>query len=102
MYTIRRSTYDEHPWAAFNLYDAFLRAKRRAEETLSERIPSFMVFGREYMAQTRKLLDGDPFVYGVEANRPMLATVIDFLHEQRLIEEKPRVEDLFAPSVLSL
>ena len=102
MYTIRKSTYDKYPWAAFNLYDAFVRAKRRAEETLNERIPSFMVFGREYMGQTRKMLDGDPFVYGVEANRPMLTTVIDFLHEQHLITEKPRVEDLFATSVLSL
>ena len=102
MYTIRKSTYDRYPWAAFNLYDAFVRAKRRAEATLNERIPSFMVFGREYMAQTRKLLDGDPFVYGVEANRPMIETVIDFLHEQHLIAEKPKVEDLFAPSVLSL
>ena len=102
MYTIRKSTYDQHPWAAFNLYDAFVRAKRRAEETASERIPSQMVFGREYMAQTRKVLDGEPFAYGVEANRPMLTTVIDFLHEQHLITEKPKVEDLFAPSVLSL
>lgn len=102
MYTIRKSTYDKYPWAAFNLYDAFVRAKRRAEATLNERIPSFMVFGREYMAQTRRLLDGDPFVYGVEANRPMIETVIDFLHEQHLIAEKPKVEDLFAPSVLSL
>ena len=102
MYTIRKSTYDKHPWAAFNLYDAFVRAKRRAEETASERIPSTMVFGREYMAQTRKLLDGEPFAYGVEANRPMLTTVIDFLHEQHLITEKPKLEDLFAPSILSL
>ena len=32
----------------------------------------------------------------------MLTTVIDYLYEQQLITEKPKVEDLFAPSVASL
>ena len=102
MYTIRGSTYEKYPWAAFNLYDAFVKSKRRAEETLSERIPSLMIFGRDYMAQTRRIFDGDPYAYGVEANRPMLTTVIDYLFEQGLITKKPRVEALFAPSVVSL
>ena len=102
MYTIRRSTYERHPWAAFNLYDAFLQAKRRAEQTLNDRIPSLMVFGRDYMAQTRRTFDTDPFAYGVEANRPMLQTAIDYLHEQGLIAQKPAVEELFAPSVAML
>ena len=102
MYTIRGSTYEKYPWAAFNLYDAFVKSKRRAEDSLNERIPSLMVFGRDYMAQTRRIFDSDPFTYGVEANRPMLTTVIDYLYEQQLITEKPKVEDLFAPSVASL
>jgi 4,5-dihydroxyphthalate decarboxylase len=102
MFTIRRSTYEKYPWAAFNLYEAFVKSKRRAEETLNSRIPALMVFGRDYMAQTRKTFDSDPFVYGVEENRPMLTTIIDYLSEQKLIDEKPKLEHLFAPSVLSL
>lgn len=102
MFTIRRSTYEKYPWAAFNLYEAFVKSKRRAEATLNSRIPALMVFGRDYMAQTRKTFDSDPFVYGVEQNRPMLTTIIDYLSEQKLINEKPKLEDLFAPSVLSL
>ena len=102
MFTIRRSTYDQYPWAAFNLYQAFLASKQRAEQTLNSRIPSLMIFGREYMAQTRRIFDADPFAYGVEANRPMLQTVIDYLHEQHLIESKPTVESLFAESVLNI
>jgi 4,5-dihydroxyphthalate decarboxylase len=102
MFTIRRSTYDQHPWVAFNLYQAFLESKRRAEQTLSDRIPSLMIFGRDYMDQTRRIFDTDPFVYGVEANRPMLQTVIDYLHEQGLIDTKPTLESLFAESILGL
>ena len=77
-------------------------SKRRAQETLSDRIPSLMVFGREYMAQTRSIFDGDPYPYGLENNRPMLTTIIDYLYEQNLITLKPKVEELFAPSVVSL
>ena len=102
MYTIRGATNEKYPWAAFNLYEAFLKSKRRAEETLNDRIPSLMVFGRDYMAQTRSTFGADPFAYGVEANRPMLETLINYLHEQMLISEKPKVEDLFAPSVAGL
>jgi 4,5-dihydroxyphthalate decarboxylase len=102
MYTMRKSTFEKYPWAAFNLYDAFVKSKRRAEETLSDRIPSLMVFGREYAAQTRRIFDGDPYPYGVEKNRPMLTTIIDYLYEQHLITVKPKVEELFAPSVVSL
>ncbi len=102
MYTIRGSTYEKYPWIAFNMYDAFVKAKRAAEESLSERIPALMVFGRDYMAQTRRIFGPDPYAYGLEANRPMLTTVVDYLYDQHLITEKPKIEDLFAPSVVSL
>ena len=102
MYTIRGSTYEKYPWAAFNLYDAFVKSKRRAEETLKDRVPSMLVFGREYLAQTQKIFQNDPYPYGVEANRPMITTIIDYLYEQGLITIKPKIEDLFAPSVLNL
>ncbi|MDA1036006.1 MAG: hypothetical protein O3B65_03885 [Chloroflexi bacterium] len=102
MFTIRRSTYEKHPWAAFNLYEAFLASKRRAEETLNSRIPGLMVFGRDYMAQTRRIFDTDPFSYGVNSNRAMLTTIIDYLGEQGLIAGKPTVESLFAESVAGL
>jgi 4,5-dihydroxyphthalate decarboxylase len=102
MFTIRGSTFEKYPWIAFNLYEAFIAAKRRAEQTLNDRIPSLMVFGKDYMAQTRKIFDSDPYAYGVEANRPMLETIINHLYEQQLITEKPKVEDLFAPSVVGL
>ena len=102
MYTMRRSTFEKYPWAAFNMYEAFVRSKRRAEESLKNRIPSLMVFGREYMAQTRRIFDGDAYPYGLEANRPMLTLIIDYLFEHGLIASKPKLEELFAPSVISL
>ena len=94
--------YVEVAWVAFNLYDAFSRAKTAARESLGERVPSMLIFGREYVAQMRRLFGTDPFPYGVGANREMLGTIIKFCHEQGLIGEAPRIEDLFAPATVDL
>jgi 4,5-dihydroxyphthalate decarboxylase len=44
----------------------------------------------------------DPYPYGVKANRKMLATLIDYSHEQGLTSPKLEIEELFAPSTLDL
>ena len=102
MYVIRGDVYREHPWIAFNLYEAFLRSKQIAVDTIADRIPSLLIFGRDYLANTRKVLGNDPYPYGLNANRKMLDTVYDFAVEQGLVTEKPKLEDLFAPSVVDL
>jgi hypothetical protein len=42
-------------------------------------------------------LVGDPFSYGIGANRTMLETVVQLCQEQGLVRDKPAVEQLFAP-----
>ena len=98
-YIIRGDTYREHPWLAFNLYKAFVAAKAVAQERLANTLPSGLIFGQEYLAQTRRLFGDDPFAYGVAANRAMLETAIRFSHEQGFIKQPPRPEELF-PEVL--
>lgn len=101
-YVIRGDIYRKHPWVAFNLYAAFVKAKALAQEKLLERIPSALFFGREYLAKTREIFGEDPFPYGVKANRPMLELLIDYSHEQGLTAAKMKVEELFAESTLDL
>lgn len=101
-YTIRGDVYRDHPWVAFNLYAAFVRAKELAGERLAESIPSALVFGAEYLAQTRRMFGDDPFPYGVKANLPMLETLLGYSHEQGLVSRRLGVEELFAPSTLDL
>jgi len=100
--TIRGDVYRKYPWLAFNLYSALLEAKQIADEELPERISPSLIFGPQYLAQTRQLFGADPFPYGVEPNRKFLQTTIDFSHEQGLTPAKEKVEDLFAPSTLSI
>ena len=101
-YIIRGDVYRRHPWLAFNLYKAFLRAKEIAKEKLAERVPSGLIFGQEYLAQTKEIFGNDPFPYGIRENRHMLETLINYSYEQGLIPERIKLEDLFAPSTLDL
>jgi 4,5-dihydroxyphthalate decarboxylase len=99
-YIVRGDIHRAYPWLAFNLYKAFLAAKETAQERLVERIPSGLIFGREYLAQTRTIFGADPFPYGLQANRSMLETLVSYSVEQGLIPAKIELEDLFAPSTL--
>ncbi|MBI2987517.1 MAG: hypothetical protein HYY45_12200 [Deltaproteobacteria bacterium] len=101
-YIIRGDVYRSYPWLAFNLYMAFVKAKELAQRTLAESIPSGLIFGAEYLKMTREIVGDDPFPYGVQANRGMLETIIDYSYEQGLTPEKLKIEDLFAPSTLEL
>ena len=101
-YIIRGDIYKKHPWAAFNLYTGFVKAKALAREKLLERIPTALFFGPEYAARTRELIGDDPFPYGVKANQAMLDTIIGYSHEQGLTPRKMKVEELFVESTLDL
>lgn len=101
-YIIRGDIYRQSPWIAFNLYKAFIEAKEVARDQLSESIPSALVFGAEYLAQTKRIFGNDPYPYGIKANREMLQTIIDYSFEQGLTAQKLKIEDIFAPSTLEL
>jgi 4,5-dihydroxyphthalate decarboxylase len=101
-YTIRGDVYRKYPWVAFNLYSGFVKAKAAFNAKLVDSIPSGLFFGKEYLAMTQEIFGADPYPYGVKANRKMMETLIDFSHEQGLITNKPKVEELFAESTRDL
>ena len=101
-YTVRGEIYKKYPWAAFNLYTGFVKAKAHFNAKLVDSIPTALFFGREYLAMTQEMFGTDPYPYGVKANRKMLETLIDFSHEQGLTKTKMKVEELFATSTLEL
>jgi 4,5-dihydroxyphthalate decarboxylase len=102
VYVIRGELYRRHPWLAFNLYDAFEKAKLWSYDHLAESIPLGLIFGAQYLAKTREIFGQDPFPYGIKKNVKMLETFLDYALEQGLISRRPKFEDLFAPSTLEL
>lgn len=100
---LRSSVLEEHPWVATNLLDAFEEAKRRSVARLTDatasRIP--LAWSVPRMADVTALLGGDPWPYGVQANRTTLQAFIRFALEQGVIAEAPEPEALFPPQVLT-
>jgi 4,5-dihydroxyphthalate decarboxylase len=101
-YAIRGDIYRQYPWTAFNLYAAFVKAKELYQERFSESIPSGLIFGSQYAKQTKDIFGEDPYPYGVQANRPMIETIVQYSHEQGFIPEPYKPEELFAESTLDL
>jgi 4,5-dihydroxyphthalate decarboxylase len=102
LYVVRGDVHERHPWLAFNLYRALLESKEKALARVTSSLPAALVFGREYLAETREILGDDPFTYGVEANTAMLTDALDYAHEQGLIATRPEIASLFAPEVARL
>jgi len=100
---LRSAVIAEHPWAAMELYKAFEEAKRRSVARLADvtasRIP--LPWGAARTAAAQALLGGDPWPYGLDANRTTLAAFIRFAAEQGVIANRLEPEALFAPQVLT-
>jgi 4,5-dihydroxyphthalate decarboxylase len=94
---MKQSIYNEHPWAAQNLFDAFEEAKDRAIfhlyelNALSVAAP-FIVHEIEH---TRRLMGVNYWPFGLEANAHCISTFLRHLYDQEIISKKPDVSDLF-------
>ena len=98
---IRKDVYNRNPAAAGALYDAFCRAKEIALERLrySGALRYMLPFLPDDVDEIDLVFDGDPWPYGIEANRPTLEAEIQYMVEQDYIAGPMAIEDLFVPGV---
>jgi 4,5-dihydroxyphthalate decarboxylase len=54
------------------------------------------------VSEQRAILGDDAWPYGLEKNRHVVSTLMNYLYEQGLAKEKIEVEKLFAPNTLDL
>jgi 4,5-dihydroxyphthalate decarboxylase len=101
---IRRAIYEQHPWAAVNLLKAFMEAKQRSMYELGQigHLFASLPWSVAEFQETTELMGSDFWPYGVEMNRAVLERFLDYHFRQGLSERRLKVEDLFAPSTLSL
>jgi ABC-type nitrate/sulfonate/bicarbonate transport system substrate-binding protein len=96
---LRRELYEQYPWIAQSLYDAFEAAKARALArmhyggSLSVMLPWLMSEVEEVDA----LFGGDAWPYGIEPNRPTLEALVRYMVEQSFISRAMPIEELFVP-----
>jgi 4,5-dihydroxyphthalate decarboxylase len=96
---MRRDVYERHPFVATSLFKAMNEAKElalakmRNVGTLRYMLPGMLAELDEIDAT----FAGDPWPYGVEANRPTLEALIRYMAEQSLIKAPIPVDRLFVP-----
>ena len=94
---IRREVYEKNPFIAQSLYTALTEAKNQALEVMKklQALRYMLPWLPAALDEIEELFDGDPWPHGVEANRPTLEAMMQYMHEQYLIERTVPVDDLF-------
>ncbi len=96
---IRREVYEQHPQIAQSLYEAFVQAKAVALERMRYQgaLRYMLPWLPDDIEEIDEVFGGDPWPYGIEANRPTLQALVNYLQQQGLIAKAPRIEDIFVP-----
>ena len=96
---IRREVYDEHPFIAQSMYDAFCASKKHAFDLMRElgALRYMLPWLTDDVDEIQEVFGGDPWPYGIQANRPTLEALVSYLADQNLISRPMPIEDLFAP-----
>jgi 4,5-dihydroxyphthalate decarboxylase len=96
---IRRRFYEAYPQAVASFYDALCRSKELAFEKMHDlgTLRYMLPWMSADLDEIDEVFGGDPWPYGIEANRPTLTALVTYLAEQGLIAAPPRIEDLFVP-----
>lgn len=88
-----------NPWVAEALFVAFRLAKGRYLDRMREGDGAAV---DPRFARLQGVVGEDPLPYGVRANRKTLEAVCQFAAHQHILPKPATVEELFAPSTLSL
>jgi 4,5-dihydroxyphthalate decarboxylase len=102
---LQRRILDANPGAAVALADAFEEARHHGRDRLRD-LDTLAVMHPWIAAELEELkmpfarFGGDPFAYGLEANRHVLEALMEHAWEQGLPARKVEVDELFAPETL--
>ncbi len=99
---IREDLYREYPWIASSLYEAFTEAKDMAVDRLydTDALALTLPFLIEHVEEAWRIFGEDFWAYGVEANRPSLEALTQYVVDQGLARRVVGITELF-PAILS-
>ena len=99
---VKKSVLEQNPEVAPALFELFSRAKRQARQWYAN-IPSMVMAWREHaLDEERAVFGGDPCPFGLEANRHVINTFIEYCEFQGICERNLSPEELFAPDTWEL
>jgi 4,5-dihydroxyphthalate decarboxylase len=97
---VKNSVLESQPEVAVALYQAFSAAKKIYLDRL--RAGGGLDTADEQALALGAVVGGDPFPFGVTANRRALEAIVAFAVEQHVLPKRLTVEELFAPSTIGL
>jgi|Deesub1362A_J573_1020465.scaffolds.fasta_scaffold00735_13 4,5-dihydroxyphthalate decarboxylase len=98
---LRENIYQRYPWVAQSMFKAFEEAKEICYRKRNlGALPYTLAWFTHYVEEEMEILGEDPWPYGLEPNRKVLETFLDYSYEQKLIGRRPEVEELFAENTL--
>lgn len=105
MHTVafREEFYEKNPWVAQSLCKAFGESKRICQEAMYEfsALKYMLAWSIAEMEEEREIFgEGELWPYGLEANRHVLETLVQYANEQGLIKSRLDLKSLFVPSTL--
>jgi len=100
---MKKSIVDDNPWAARNLYNAFLESKRRSiERILDPAVSRYPVpWLTTYAHRMRDMFGGDLYPYGIEENRPTLEQMALYAFQQGIAHRLMKPEELFPRGIMT-
>ena len=100
---MKKHILDEHPWAARNLYNAFLESKRRSVERLLDpaisRYP--LAWLPTYARKMQGIFGDDPFPYGIEENRATWEQMALYTYQQGIAHRQFTPEEIFPKGIMT-
>jgi 4,5-dihydroxyphthalate decarboxylase len=98
---IREDVFRADPWVAASLYRAFCAARNIAVNGLydTDALHLSLPFLIDHVEETWRIFGKDFWSYGLAPNRPTLAAVGRYVHEQHLSPRIVAPDELFAPNL---
>lgn len=94
---IRRDVYERDKSIADRLYKGFVDAKNLALARLKRGHPLMLPWLHQDIHELEEVFGGDPYPCGIEANRPSLEALMQYMVEQHFIPRSIPIEDIFVP-----
>ncbi|MRH28011.1 ABC transporter substrate-binding protein [Microbacterium sp. SYP-A9085] len=97
---IKRELYEKHPWIARSLTKGFEESLQHAREDLMYRssLKVMLPWLSDHVEETQRALGEDFWTYGLERNRHVLETFLEYSWDQGLAKRQWRPEDIFVES----
>jgi len=98
---MRREIYERDRWLAMNLFTAFDQARVRSLARAADLTASFfpLPWVPDELRRARELFGGEPWPYGIEANRTTLDAFLAYAFEQGVCRRRLTPESLFPPEL---